>query len=157
MSTKRQAGFSLLELMVALMIIAIIGTLGFKQYNKYSSRGRHVQATDMVKNVAEALDQYYLKHGVYPDFQSYEAMVDPGSVLVKEGLLPENVPSKDPWGQAYEARSSKGTYFFKCLGDPSSPDDSDRGWFTREPNKLAHAGEGPAAGAAAPDAATGTK
>ena len=31
MPLKRQAGFSLLELLVAMMIIAVIATLGFKQ------------------------------------------------------------------------------------------------------------------------------
>lgn len=156
MSTKRQAGFSLLELMVALMIIAVIATLGFKQLNKNSSRARRVKAFDQVKTVSEALDQYYLRHGVYPDFGSYENMVDPGSVLVKENFLPTNVTPKDPWNQAYEARSTKGTYFFRCLGDPADPEDPDRGWFTREPSKIVQAGDGNAGAAAPTDAAAGT-
>jgi len=30
-------GFSLLELLVAMMIIAVLGTLGFSQYKKHSA------------------------------------------------------------------------------------------------------------------------
>lgn len=146
MSRKRQAGFSLIELLIAMMIIAVIGTLGFKQFKTHSAKARHLKASDSVRLVAEALDQYYLKHGVYPDFTSYEAMVDSNSVLVKESLIPVNVPSKDPWGQAYEARSDKGKYFFKCQGDPSNPDDAELGWFTREPGKLAGSGDAAATG-----------
>lgn len=133
MSKHRQAGFSLMELMVAMMILAVIGTLGFVSVKKYMGKAKHLTASDDLKVVSEGLDQYYLKHGVYPDFSSYQAMVDPASVLVKENLIPVNKSPKDPWKQDYEARSSKGTYFFKCLGDPSNPDDADLGGFTREP------------------------
>jgi len=143
MSKKRQAGFSLLELMVAMMIIAVLATLGFKGYTRYSATANRLKAGDTLKTVAEGLDVYYLRHGSYPDINGFEAMVDPGSVLVKENLIPVNTPSKDPWGQAYEARSSKATYFFKCLGDPANPDDATLGWFTREPGKLGGA-SGPA-------------
>ena len=141
MNKKRQAGFSLLELLVAMMILAVLGTLGFTQMKKHSAKARYLKAHDSMKIVTDGLDQYYMKHGNFPDFASYEAMVDPGSVLVKESLIRVNEPAKDPWGQAYEARSSKTTYFVKCLGDPSNPDDPDLGWFSREPNKVASAAD----------------
>lgn len=140
MNKKRQAGFSLLELLVAMMILAVIATLGFKQLQKNTAKAHHLKAVYAMKATAEALDQYYIKHGYYPEFTSYDAMVDNGSVLVKESHLQHGHPAKDPWGQAYEARSSKKTYYLKCLGDPSNPDDPDLGWFSREPNRLAGAG-----------------
>jgi len=141
MNKKRQSGFSLLELLVAMMILAVIGTLGFTQLQKHSAKARHIKAKDAMKIVANGLDQYYMKHGFYPSFSSYEAMVDAGSVLVKESFIRVNEPSKDPWGQAYEARSSKTTYFFKCLGDPSNPDDPELGWFSQEPSKTSSAAD----------------
>jgi general secretion pathway protein G len=134
MTTKRQAGFSLLELLVAMMILAIIGTVGFVQLKKHSATARHIKAKSNMDIVGDGLDQYYMKHGTYPDFSGYEAMVDPGSVLAKESFIRVNEPSRDPWGQAYEARSSKTTYYLKCMGDPSNPDDPALGWFAREPN-----------------------
>jgi len=154
MHTKRQAGFSLLELLVAMMILAVIATLGFQQLKKNSAKANHLKAVYALKTVAEGLDQYYIKHGVYPDFASFEAMVDPGSILVKESLIPVNAPPKDPWGQAYEARSSKITYFLKCAGDPSNPDDADLGWIAREPNRLTSAADAAQGSAAATPAET---
>jgi general secretion pathway protein G len=137
---RRQPGFSLLELLIAMMIIAVIATLGVKQYAKYSARARHLKAADNLKLVSEGLDQYYLKHGSYPDFSSFEAMIEPNSPLVKESLIASNMPAKDPWGQPFEGKSSKATYELKCEGDPTNPDEL--GPFTREPGKISGSNQG---------------
>ena len=131
---QAQSGFSLLELLVAMMIIAVIATLGFKQYNKYSAQARYLKAQDTLRIVGDGLDQYFLKHGRYPDLTSYEAMVDANSPLVKENMIPVNVPAKDPWDQPYEATSGKGRYELKCLGDPNSSED--RKPFSVEPGRM---------------------
>jgi general secretion pathway protein G len=138
--SRRQSGFSLLELLIAMMIIAVIATLGVKQYAKYSAKARHLKAADNLKIVSEGLDQYYLKHGKYPDFGSYESMVEPNSPLVKENLIASNMPSKDPWGQSYQGKSTKATYELKCEGDPTNADEL--GPFTREPGKLSGSNPG---------------
>lgn len=154
MSRQRQTGFSLLELLVAMMIIAVIGTLGFKQYTKYMGQAHYLKAQDTVKTVAEGLDQYYLKHGKYPELGSWDAMVDANSLLVKENMVPVNTPSKDPFGNAYEGTSGKGTYMLKCGGDPGNQED--RSQFTREPGKITggeSAGQGAPGAAAAGDKA----
>jgi prepilin-type N-terminal cleavage/methylation domain-containing protein len=137
---RRQSGFSLLELLIAMMIIAVIATLGVKQYAKYSARARHLKAGDNLKIVSEGLDQYYLKHGKYPDFGSFESMVEPNSPLVKENLIASNMPSKDPWDQPYQGKSSKATYELKCDGDPTNPEEL--GPFTREPGKISGSNQG---------------
>ena len=139
-SSHRQKGFSLLELLIAMMIIAVIATLGVKQYTKYSAKARHLKAADNLKIVSEGLDQYYLKHGKYPDFGSFEAMVEPNSALVKENLIASNMPPKDPWGQSYQGKSSKATYELKCDGDPTNTEDL--GPFTREPGKISGSNQG---------------
>ena len=138
--SRRHSGFSLLELLIAMMIIAVIATLGVKQYTKYSAKARHLKAADNLKIVSEGLDQYYLKHGKYPDFGSFDSMVEPNSPLVKENLMPSNMPPKDPWGQSYQGKSSKATYELKCDGDPTNPEEL--GPFTREPGKLSGSNPG---------------
>jgi prepilin-type N-terminal cleavage/methylation domain-containing protein len=147
MRQKRQNGFSLLELLVAMMIIAVIATLGFKQYNKYSAQARYLKAQDTLSLVGSGLDQYFLKHGRYPDFSTYESMTDANSPLVKENMIPVNIPAKDPWDQPFEATSGKGKYELKCLGDPNGSED--RPPFTVEPGKI------PGENKATPDAAAG--
>ena len=113
-----QTGFSLLELLVAMMIIAVIATLGFKQYNKYSAKARYLKAQDTLRIVGDGLDQYFLKHGKYPDLTSYESMVDANSPLVKENMIPVNVPAKDPWEQSLRGQVRQGQLRAEVPGRP---------------------------------------
>lgn len=133
MRHTRQSGFSLLELLVAMTILAVIGTIGFTQFKKHSAQARYIKARDNAETVGKGLDNYYLKHGYFPDLGSYEAMVEANSPLVKENFVPANAPSRDPWGQAYEGTSTKANYILKCAGDPSHPEEY--GPFTIEPGK----------------------
>jgi general secretion pathway protein G len=131
---QRQSGFSLLELLVAMMIIAVIATLGFKKYNEFSAKARYLKAQDTLRIVGEGLDQFFIKHGKYPELTSYESMIDANSPLVKENMIPVNVPPKDPWDQPYEGTAGKGKYELKCAGDPNGSDE--RKAFTVEPGKI---------------------
>ncbi len=121
---RKSRGFSLLELLVAMMIIAVLGTLGFSQYRKHSAQARYLKAQDDLKIVAEGLDQYFLKHGYFPDFGSFESMVDGNSSLVKESLIKVGMSAQDPFGQPYEGKSSRPTYELKCTGDPNNQEDA---------------------------------
>jgi general secretion pathway protein G len=151
MRQNRQSGFSLLELLVAMMIIAVIATLGFKKYNEFSAKARYLKAQDTLQIVGSGLDQYFLKHGRYPDLTSYDSMIDANSPLVKENMIPVNVPTKDPWEQPFEATSGKGTYVLKCMGDPNGSEE--RKAFSVEPGRM----PGDNATTQAPAAATPAK
>ena len=131
-TTQRQRGFSMMELLIALMIIGVIATLGIRAMAGNTDKARYVKANDTIRIMAEGLDQYYLAmNGKYPDFASWDAMIEPNSPLVKKNLIPANMPAKDPWDQPYEGKSGKGTYTLKCVGDPNNPDD--RPAIIREP------------------------
>ena len=142
----RQAGFSLLELLVAMMIIALIATLGFNKYREASAKARYLKAQDTLRIVGEGLDQYFIKHGRYPDLSSYDTMIDANSPLVKENMIPVNVPSKDPWDQPYEGTAGKANYQLKCAGDPGGSEE--RKAFTLEPGKIMGDSGSPAPAAA---------
>ncbi len=142
----KSRGFSLLELLVAMMIIAVLGTLGFSQYRKHGAQARYLRAQDDLRIVAEGLDQYWLKHGYYPDFGSYDAMIDGNSALVKESLIKVGMTAQDPFNQPYEGKSTRASYELKCNGDPGNQEDS--GPITRTPGQGQVIGNGPAAGGA---------
>ncbi len=152
MRQTRQKGFSLLELLVAMTILAVIGTIGFVQVKKHTAQARYLKSRSLAETVGQGLDHYYLKHGFYPDLGSFEAMVEPNSPLVKESFIPLNTPSKDLWSQPFEGTSSKGTYVIKCAGDPGNPEEY--GPFTYEAGKFSDtaqpAGQAPAPAAGAP-------
>jgi prepilin-type N-terminal cleavage/methylation domain-containing protein len=146
MKKASQLGFSLMELLVAMMIIAVLATIGIKKYSEFSANARNIKAHDTLKTVSEGLDQYYLKHGKYPDFTTFEAMVEPNSLLVKENMIPVGVSPVDPWSNPFEGKSEKGTYVLKCAGDPNGS--ADRPPFQVEPGKIS-GNEAPAAVAGA--------
>jgi len=134
MKNPKQTGFSLMELLVAMMIIAVLATIGIKKFSEFSANARYIKAHATVKTVSEGLDQFFLKHGRYPDLTSFESMVEPNSPLVKENLIPVGVSALDPWDAPFEGKSGKGSYELKCAGDPNvSPD---RPPFTEEPGKI---------------------
>ena len=157
---RKTRGFSLLELLVAMMIIAVLGTLGFSQYRKHSAQARYLKAQDDLKIVAEGLDQYFLKHGYFPDFGSFDAMIDGNSSLVKESLIKVGMSAQDPFGQPYEGKSSRSsaTYELKCAGNPADPEDA--GPILRTPGQVTgsspvgspRSGTAPSAGAPAAEA-----
>jgi len=135
---KTQKGFSLMELMIAMMIIAVIATLGFRQFKQYTARAHYLQSQDTVKTVREGLDQYYLKHGRYPDISGFEAMVDSSSPLVKENLIPVGVRNRDGFDQPFEAKSGRTGYEITCEGDPNNQ--TDFGKFTESPGVISTTG-----------------
>ncbi|GLH71574.1 hypothetical protein GETHLI_00760 [Geothrix limicola] len=133
-ASRKSRGFSLLELLVAMMIISVLATLGFRQFKKQSAQARHIKAVNEITIVGEGLDQYYLKHGHFPDFGSFDAMVDSNSPLAKESLIKLGMSAVDPFGQPYEGKSNKATYELKCLGDPN--DQEEHGLIVRTPGQM---------------------
>ena len=144
---SRQKGFSLLELLVAMMILAVLGTLGFQQIRKHTAAARYLKAKDDMQVVSDGLAQYYLKHGKYPDMSNFGAMVDQNSALVKESLIKTNMSPDDPFGQPYQGQSNSHTYTLTCQGDPN--DAEEHGPFTMTPD------QGLSTGAASPAAPAG--
>lgn len=119
MKTNRQKGFTLMELVVAMTIMAVLATIGFKFIGRQTGQAKDLKARDIVKKVSEGLDNYYLRAGRYPDLSNFSAMVDPNGPLAKGNYIPTNLPVNDPWGQPFEGVSSAKTgYVIKCVGDP---------------------------------------
>lgn len=133
-SRPKQLGFSLMELLIALMIIGVIATLGFKGLTRNADKARYIQAQDRLRIVSQGLDQYYLQNGKYPDFSSWDQMIDANSPLVKKSFIPVNVPAVDGWQQPFEGKAGKGQYELKCAGDPG--DQEERGPIVVKPGEM---------------------
>ncbi|MFT5438341.1 MAG: general secretion pathway protein G [Alphaproteobacteria bacterium] len=102
--TPRQAGFTLLELLIVLAILALLaGLVGPKLLDQLSS-ARSGTAAIQIKNVEAALDLFRLDVGRYPsNGEGLKALIEKPADATRwrgpylkssEGLL-------DPWGIAY--------------------------------------------------------
>jgi general secretion pathway protein G len=91
-------GFTLLELLGVIAIIAILIGLGAKGYNLASRQSKESRARAELETWRLALDEYRVEYGAYPAPEPPET-VRVADVL-PEGLV-EGTRVTDPWGRDY--------------------------------------------------------
>jgi len=69
-STRAQDGYSLVELLIALVILAILATTAVVSYTEYSLRARVSGGIRLASPVKLAVSEYYTSHGEFPDSNS---------------------------------------------------------------------------------------
>ena len=100
----KQTGFSLIELLVVLTIIALLGAVVGPQVMKHLGGAKSDTTRMQIADLGAALDLYYLDNGRYPDSQEgLGALVDaPADADRWNGpyLKKKTVP-QDAWGNDY--------------------------------------------------------
>lgn len=112
---QRQAGFTLLELLIVLAILGLLATLVGPQLIGLFERSKVKTAEIQLSQIAVALDLYRLEIGAYPTTQEgLTALLDAppnarnwhGPYLARrDGLV-------DPWGNPYNYRSPGAAHAF---------------------------------------------
>ncbi len=62
---SRNKGFTLIELMIAMAIIAIIAAIAFPAFTKSAMKGRRADAKAALTRHAQALERCYTQYGTY--------------------------------------------------------------------------------------------
>jgi general secretion pathway protein G len=105
---RRQTGFTLLELLVVLGIIAMLAGLVGPQVMKHMGESKVKAAKVQIEDLAQTLDMYKLDVGGYPTSeQGLNALIEnPGDIQRWNGpyLRKSKVPL-DPWQQEYKYTS----------------------------------------------------
>ena len=65
-NSMNKKGFTLIELMIAISIVAILATIGIISYQKTQSIGRDHRRKQDLKAMQVALELYFQKNGMYP-------------------------------------------------------------------------------------------
>ncbi len=79
---QNKKGFTLIELMIVLAIIAILATIAVPMYQRYIERARNAAAQSLLKQLALSEEAYNVDHGQYvTDFQTnrYEIKGETGA------------------------------------------------------------------------------
>jgi general secretion pathway protein G len=103
-----QSGFTLIELMVVMVILATLAVFVVPKFMDEPKRAQRVKVQVTISNLETALKTYYLDNGYYPTTdQGLEALVmEPNIDPVpgkwrKGGYLEKGKVPKDPWGNDY--------------------------------------------------------
>lgn len=103
---QQQSGFTLIEIMVVVAIIAILGATVVPLIMDRPEQARQVRAKQDIEQLSAALDLYRLDNFNYPSTdQGLESLVerptgDPEPANWKDGGYLKKL-SKDPWGRDY--------------------------------------------------------
>ena len=63
--TKRHAGFTLIEVMIAVAIVGILTAIALPSYRNYVIRGKLVAGTNALANMRTQMEQYYQDNRTY--------------------------------------------------------------------------------------------
>lgn len=121
----RQAGFTLLELLVVMVIIGLLASYVGPKYFGQIGKSEIKTAKAQIDSFGKALDQYRLDTGHYPATElGLNALVARPPNEAKWGgpYLSKAVPP-DPWGKAYVYKSpgEHGDYDLVSLGKDGQP------------------------------------
>jgi general secretion pathway protein G len=98
---KNADGFTLVELLVVLGIIALLAAMVAPQVIKYLGSARYETAGIQLKNIESALELYYLDTGKYPENLKDLIEASSGEATWQGPYLKRNAGLNDPWGKAY--------------------------------------------------------
>lgn len=126
----RRHGFTLLEIIVVIIVLALLAGLVAPQIFGRVSEARSATARTQIELLGTALDNYRLDNGAYPSTeQGLEALrVKPARAPIPASwrgpYLRKDVPN-DPWGRPYIYRfpgdRNAGSYDLSSLGRDGKP------------------------------------
>ncbi|MGA2782216.1 MAG: type II secretion system major pseudopilin GspG [Smithella sp.] len=127
---RKQAGFTLIELMVVVVIIAILAGLIIPRFMGETDKAKQAKAKMQIESLESALKMYKLDNGSYPTTeQGLKALVETPTVgnLPKNwrqgGYLEKGKVPKDPWDHeyVYVSPGSHGDFDLSSLGADGEP------------------------------------
>ena len=121
---RRDAGFTLVEVMVVMVILGLLASLVLPNFFGQASKARVKTARVQISSLGTALDAFALDTGRYPsDSEGIDALISqPSGLDMWDGPYLKKIP-KDPWGHEYKYSGPSGgtDYELKSLGSDGSP------------------------------------
>ncbi|MFC7047844.1 type II secretion system major pseudopilin GspG [Emcibacter nanhaiensis] len=114
-NNNKDAGFTLMELLVVILILGLLAAIAVPQVVKYLSRAKADTAKLQVESLVANLDFYKIDVGAYPTTeQGLKALVEkPGEASNWFGpYIKKKSSLVDPWGEPYQYKMPGDHGFF---------------------------------------------
>jgi len=99
-SGMKQKGLSLMEIMIALVIVAILAGLGYPRYQKMVSRSKQTEAKTILRALYMGQDLYLTSHQIYAaDLNSLDVGLPENSRYIYSITIDDN-------GTTFEAKAT---------------------------------------------------
>ena len=118
---RKDAGYTLLELLVVMGILAVLTAVATPQLMGYFGKAKTQSAQLQIENIGTALELYYMENGAYPSAGvGLKALVEapPEAPRWNGPYLKKAKNLQDPWGRPYQYNypGSNGEYEVYSLG-----------------------------------------
>src|SRR6185503_10848182 len=114
---KRQAGFTLVEMIVVIAIIGVLATIVVIRYSGQTDQAKVAAAKAHLSQFESAVISFQSQNGRFPASIS-ELVERPGNApnWPEGGYLKGKAVPKDPWGHEYVYRLNGRRFEILCLG-----------------------------------------
>jgi general secretion pathway protein G len=108
---RRNAGFTLVEMLLVMMIIGVLATVVVMSTGNTGKEARITATRASIQTIKMAIQTYEMRAGYYP--KSMEDLQNPiGND--EEGLLPKNIA--DAWGTPFQLKFDGNKYEIRSAG-----------------------------------------
>ncbi len=117
-----QAGFSLIEILVVLVLLGIIAGFAIPAITNQFGGAQHKAAKTQITRIQQGIDTFYFDVGRFPN--SVNDLVDqPGDASGWNGPYIQKKMAKDPWGNEwqYKQPGEHGDYDVVSYGKDGNP------------------------------------
>ena len=106
---NRRSGFTLIELMIAVAVIAILAAVAYPSYTDYIRRGNRVAAQSLLQDLAQRQQQYFAQTRSFASDLSTELGVTVPADVAKNYTVTVAVQAGPPPGYTLTATPKAGT------------------------------------------------
>jgi type II secretion system protein G len=116
-TTQRQKGFTIVELLIVIVVIAILATISIVAYSGIQQRARDTIRLSDIKTLSKAIELFYADNGNYP--MSAGWCTQPSGAAYAAAFQAEIAPylARFPRDPSYSGTYQD--YFYRNVGDTS--------------------------------------
>lgn len=106
---NRRSGFTLIELMIAVAVVAILAAVAYPSYTDYIRRGNRVAAQSLLQDLAQRQQQYFAQTRSFASNLSTELGVTIPADVAKNYTVTVAIQAGPPPGYTLTATPKAGT------------------------------------------------